>query len=465
MLWRWLKTALVAAALLCAPSVAGHGFIMSPVSRVSDLTSAYTPTGVSAGGPFTVYMNGKLKFPNGRHGACGDDMTKPYPRMFEGGGQFYSINGGFSMSYYPQGGSATLQFYVSANHGGYWTFKICPVPDTMAATSTLAENNIVNQQCFDAHQLQVKGTGGIGNAWFLDPGQSTPFTEKVTVVFPSSLTCKRCVLQWHWVTANSCIPPGLPAKYSGCQGCGACGGNAADPEEFWGCADIGIVPRNQPKPADTRARAFSLNMQGMTDMNGVKPDGVKGQVSGPAVGTIDGSGQHTYFPETGGGGGKVLRDLLNTTDPGAIPGTGMPDMPGMPSSPSTPSLQTSAPGGKLPLPIISIMVGLVGGMLVGLPLMGASMVYSIVVGMITSAGTGVVFYFIRKHGQTVSQFLGMPHATRRRKRRKRRIRLTASIEDAMSLPTPPRTPAFTSPLPPQASIAFLEAAREYARYM
>jgi hypothetical protein len=464
MLWRWLKTACVAAVLLCAPMVAGHGFIMTPASRVSDLTSAYTPTGVSAGGPATVYKEGKLKYPNGWHGACGDDMTKPYPRMYEAGGQFYSINGGFSMTYYPQGGTATIQLYVSANHGGYWTFKICPVPDVMAGTSSLAENNIVNQQCFDAHQLQVKGTGGTGNAWFIDPGQSTPFVQKVTVVFPSALTCKRCVLQWHWLTANSCQPPGLPPKY-GCN-CGACGGGGADPEEFWNCADIGIVPRNQPKPADTTARAFSLNMKDMMAMNGVKPDGVKGQVSGPAVGTIDGSAQHVYYPETGGGGIST-RDYLNPT---LQTNTTSPEMPGMPATPSTPSTgtspsSTSAPGGSFPLPIGSILVGLVGGMLVGLPLMGASMVYALVVGMITSAGTGVAFYFIRKHGQSVSQFLGLPHATRRRKRRKRRIQLTASIEDAMSLPTPPRTQAFTSPLPPQASTAFLEAAREYARYM
>jgi len=462
MLWRLLKTALVAAAFLCG-SVAGHGFLMVPTSRVSDLTAAYTPTGVSAGGPDTVYMQGKLKFPNGNHGACGDDMTKPYPRMYEGGGQFYSMNGGFSMTYYPQGGSTTLQLYVSANHGGYWTFKVCPVPDSMASTSTIAENAIVNQQCFDAHQLQVTGTGGTGNAWFLDPGQNTPFTEKVTVVFPSSLTCKRCVLQWHWVTANSCIPPGFPPKYSGCQGCGACGGDAADPEEFWGCADIGIVPRNQPKPADTRARAYSLNMQGMMDMNGVKPDGVKGQVSGPAVGTIDGSGQHVYFPETGGGG-MVPKDIIlpsNTSTP-SMPG--MPGMPGMPSNPTDPSSATSAPGGSFPFPLGATLVGLVGGVLVGLPLMGASMVYAVVVGLITSAGTGLAFYFIRTHGHKVSQFIGFRH-TRRKRRRSRRQTHSVSIEAAMSLPSPPRTRAIRHPMPPQPSTAFLESAREYARYM
>ncbi|KAF6256159.1 hypothetical protein COO60DRAFT_139667 [Scenedesmus sp. NREL 46B-D3] len=64
---------------------------------------------------------------------------------------------------------------------------------------------------------------------------------------PKDFTCDRCILQWHYLTGNSCWPPcskedptfpncrpptyALP--YCGTQG-------AAYPEEFWNCADIRI---------------------------------------------------------------------------------------------------------------------------------------------------------------------------------------------------------------------------------
>lgn len=51
---------------------------------------------------------------------------------------------------------------------------------------------------------------------------------------PQGLTCDgvsaRCVMQWYYLTGNSCDPPGTPAGYGAPQ-LGTCGASANYPEE------------------------------------------------------------------------------------------------------------------------------------------------------------------------------------------------------------------------------------------
>ena len=409
-MWSWaswvkraVKVALIAAACLASPA-SGHGFIVTPASRVTDATSAYTPTGVRGGGADVVYPKG-YKFPNGRHGACGDDMTQPYPRMFEGGGAFYHLNGGFRITSYAQGSTITIKMYVSANHGGYWTFKLCPVPDSLADVSTTAENTIVTQQCFDATILQLVSPKGNGNAWFIDPGQTCPFTPTITAQLPAGVTCKRCVLQWHWVTANSCYPPGMPKPYVPCQNCPSCVDSSIC-EEFWNCADISIVPRGQPvPPPNALAQKNMIQMNGMVDM--AMPDGKAGVVSGPAVGTIDGATQSAYFPDT----------------PGAPGVPGVTSMPGTLGTPGTPGViaGTTTGGGLSGIPVTAILVGLLGGTMVGIPLIkAASLPIAVIVGMMVSAIVGVAWQFIANMKKQSFMALMPRRRTRTKRRRKGR---------------------------------------------
>lgn len=62
----------------------------------------------------------------------------------------------------------------------------------------------------------------------------------INVKLPDDLTCEHCVLQWHWLTGNSCWPDWV-----------ACEGS----EEFWNCADLRIVNGTSspatPTPAPT----------------------------------------------------------------------------------------------------------------------------------------------------------------------------------------------------------------------
>lgn len=64
--------------------------------------------------------------------------------------------------------------------------------------------------------------------------ESTFSTVHVNVSLPKNFTCKHCVFQWKYVTGNSW---GV-ANGRSCLGCGA------QNEEFYGCSDIAIVPKD-----------------------------------------------------------------------------------------------------------------------------------------------------------------------------------------------------------------------------
>lgn len=93
---------------------------------------------------------------------------------------------------------------------------------------------------------------------------------------PAGLSCRHCVVQWYWATANSCAPRGLldymrrhnapfgttcPGD-SGTSGTFRddmveCGGSLV-PEEFWSCADVGILAgHSQPSGAQPVAASDS----------------------------------------------------------------------------------------------------------------------------------------------------------------------------------------------------------------
>ncbi len=83
---------------------------------------------------------------------------------------------------------------------------------------------------------------------------------------PADMHCTHCVLQWYYVAANWCNPPGIVRFFTSnrsplwgdCEGQGEarggyrpwnpCGGTKF-PEEYYECADIRILPKNSPKPS------------------------------------------------------------------------------------------------------------------------------------------------------------------------------------------------------------------------
>jgi len=273
----WTFRKVVGIALLgmmaVAGLVAGHGNLIMPAPRNTDATTNYNTPGLCAGGPYLVYPAGKT-FPNGVHGVCGDpavgtSAASPSYLRHEGGGGFEKLNGGYRMTYYPQGGTVNIKIFITANHGGYFEFAVCPVPPGVEG---VAERKYVTEACFKQNPTPVIGS----SVTYLNYNQQPPFTITTSAKLPANLVCARCVFRWHYVTANSCNPPNFPKSWKIDSQMGTCGTNtAANPEEFWNCADIGIVKAGSPVPPPS---------------SNVKYTGINSTSSGPGTTTVTGSG-------------------------------------------------------------------------------------------------------------------------------------------------------------------------------
>eukprot|EP00873_Tetraselmis_striata_P015355 jgi/Tetstr1/435619/TSEL_024521.t1 len=184
------------------------------------------------------------------HGLCGD-VSSGGPECWEGGdcpsqdhmpgGIFYTPDGigGKVQEWYTEGELIDVEFVITAHHRGMIELRLC-------------DEARVTQECLNKyeplHRFQL----------------------------PAGVTCERCVIQMWWVTANSCVPPGvpqlrLPRRLGSCGGDGGAGfynDNGADcegstrAEEFWNCADVSIAPGGPtpsptpaPTPAPTTGRA------------------------------------------------------------------------------------------------------------------------------------------------------------------------------------------------------------------
>ncbi len=128
---------------------------------------------------------------------CGDNFfakNKPH----ETGGTFAK---GVIVKTYTMGSTIDVEITITANHQGYFQFKVCPVTN----------NNVeVTQDCLDKNVLVINGNSLRRNL------AASESVTKMTVKLPNGLTCERCVLQWHWIATIT-------------------------QEDYFNCADIRIV--------------------------------------------------------------------------------------------------------------------------------------------------------------------------------------------------------------------------------
>jgi len=204
-----------------------------------------------------------------RHGICGDPA-----------GNFEHAGPGEIVETYVEGGQIEIEIGITAHHNGHFEFYLCDTADLPD------KNGDVTQECLNRHKLTrssgVQDSHPIDpnhrDRYYLDPKcsmQKRSFPDsgieaygtKMTFDLPKGLTCEHCVLQWYWVTANSCLAPGYreyfggpsaPTTFSGCSGDGGSNGwwaphlgdcrGGSYPEEFWNCADIKISPNDGSTP-------------------------------------------------------------------------------------------------------------------------------------------------------------------------------------------------------------------------
>lgn len=164
----------------------------------------------------------------GRCGVCGD----PYqgPREHEDGGTYAT---GIIGRTYESGEMINTTIDITANHFGYFEFRLCPVD-----IGKLRRPRRLTQQCLDQHILKIgpsdSKSNGDNTRYYLPHGNKSYFY--VPVELPSEIiSCKHCVLQWKYHAGNTW---GKDQQGRKCLGC------ADQQEEFYNCADIEIVERS-----------------------------------------------------------------------------------------------------------------------------------------------------------------------------------------------------------------------------
>ncbi|XP_059160493.1 uncharacterized protein LOC131944049 [Physella acuta] len=245
----WLSIALV---ICWSPPVCSHGRLWEPPGRSTMWRRGYgTPINYQDNQLFCGGF-GHQQSLGYRCGVCGD----PYDGMRENeeGGKYAT---GTVTNTYTQGQRATFQVDLTANHRGYFEFRICPKNSAEEKTT---------QECLDLHL--VKLADGSGSRFQLTSGEAKMYD--IDVVLPSDVTCDFCVLQWHYHAGNSW---GVDPDGRQCIGCGP-------QESFYGCSDIRILPAGGVKEVTNSrvTQALTSAVATTTTSTGSSCIGAKGQV-------------------------------------------------------------------------------------------------------------------------------------------------------------------------------------------
>ncbi|XP_067658902.1 uncharacterized protein [Haliotis asinina] len=189
-----------------------HGYMFEPPARSSmwrqNITGAVVnnnDNGLFCGG-FGVLWSVN----NGRCGVCGDRWDS-LPRDNEAGGKFAK---GIIGRHYTAGSSVTVKINLTANHKGYFEFRLCENNDVTRAAS---------HECFDQHILKMADGR---TRYDLTTGTGV---KVVQVSLPVGVRCQQCILQWKYNTGN----------FWGCDAAG-CGLGRGRQEQYYNCADIAI---------------------------------------------------------------------------------------------------------------------------------------------------------------------------------------------------------------------------------
>eukprot|EP00746_Dinoflagellata_sp_MGD_P068490 gnl/MRDRNA2_/MRDRNA2_28180_c0_seq1.p1 gnl/MRDRNA2_/MRDRNA2_28180_c0~~gnl/MRDRNA2_/MRDRNA2_28180_c0_seq1.p1 ORF type:complete len:751 (+),score=116.43 gnl/MRDRNA2_/MRDRNA2_28180_c0_seq1:182-2254(+) len=319
---------------------------MDPPSRnlvAANNNNEQCPHCVNAGGTTAVKARAKGHHPSrereGTHGICGDPVQNhPWPASPAQAEYMVPTK---AYRTYTEGQIITIAIGISTHHTGHFDFRICDEEGGVnGKTGVGSQSQLAAQKCFDKWVLErvdpkerpecngKDWTTGDNDCQPIDPSaperwyqgprgngeikNGHPYLSKfqeetglngwyhageghlMHYRLPKGLTCNKCTLQWHWQTANSCLPDQsyktYPFPSSGwCGWCKAgwatipvagCGNGGRYGEEFWNCADISIKagsgggsprPAPRPMPALPRRRRSGIP----------HPDAAKGRRRAP----------------------------------------------------------------------------------------------------------------------------------------------------------------------------------------
>lgn len=212
-----------------------------------------------------------------RASLCGDPKGNTDHMI---GGDFMPYPNVPIMQHYKKGGEVDFSVEIDTNHNGYFEFFLCDLDS--CGTNDIEGKCFKQGHCYkllrvphpDCEDLDVNTDYECGpidpkypGRWYL-PCRNTPHvgihivggpSGTMRYKLPPGVSCRHCVLQWYWATANSCAPRGFldymdtfdnpfgttcesdgGGRGAHRDGMGGCGGEAV-PEEFWSCADVQIT--------------------------------------------------------------------------------------------------------------------------------------------------------------------------------------------------------------------------------
>ncbi|XP_065205427.1 uncharacterized protein LOC135835193 [Planococcus citri] len=202
--------------------VNSHGRLIEPPSRASMWRYGFnTPPNFNDHELFCGGLTRQWQVNGGKCGVCGDAWDAPQPRPHEAGGKYGQ---GVIVRKYKTGAVFTIRVELTANHKGFFEFRLCP---------NNAPKRVVTQQCLDKYVLRrskmlIKDEENFHETKFY-PGTENKVYE-MKYMLPPGLTCSQCVLQWRYIAGNNW---GMCPNGTGAIGCG-------QQEEFRACADVSI---------------------------------------------------------------------------------------------------------------------------------------------------------------------------------------------------------------------------------
>ena len=196
--------AILLAVLSITPAAHAHGFLKTPRSRNyvawqnSGLTQEYNPAS----------LNRKAS-----HETCGRSPSG------QNGINYNTLSNGI-VATYNSGQQIDVEVEIRAHHNGHFELKACPI----------SPGGVASQACFDSNRLRFVSGPRSGDTnypfraylprfWGRIPEDypGPPLTYWYKFQLPSGLSGDRVLLQWHYVTSNSCFPPGYTTGTYGTQ--------------------------------------------------------------------------------------------------------------------------------------------------------------------------------------------------------------------------------------------------------
>mmetsp|Transcript_26759 Transcript_26759/g.48587 ORF Transcript_26759/g.48587 Transcript_26759/m.48587 type:complete len:954 (-) Transcript_26759:130-2991(-) len=312
----------------------GHAYLMDPPSRnlvAANKGNFDCPHCLNTGGTRMVKKRARGHYPSneveGSYGVCGDPVqNEVWPDKFAEAKHMKPTE---PYRTYIEGQIITIAVVVNTHHYGHYTFSICDEEGGVSGVKGVGSTSqMAAQKCFDRRILKrvdpkkyPEETGcNAGREWQRGSNDCQPidprhperwyqvpkgngelhkghaylekFKEETGLEgwkglaldgslmhywLPKGLTCRKCTLQWHWVSANQCLPDQSYRQYpfpdsSWCIWCKApwatmneagCGRAGLYGEEFRNCADISIRPNRSgtlpgPPTLNGRRRRWAL---------------------------------------------------------------------------------------------------------------------------------------------------------------------------------------------------------------